>query len=66
VFHKSRALIHGYFGMDNVGDEATLAVIIEELKSRSIEPLVLSANPQRTMELHGVSSCPDKLSSFKF
>ena len=52
--------------MDNVCDEATLAVIIEELKSRSIEPLVLSANPQRTMELHGVSSCPDKLSSFKF
>ena len=63
---KPRALIHGYFGMGNIGDEAILAVIIKELKSKSFEPLVLSANPQRTMELHGVSSCPDKLSSFRF
>ena len=63
---KPRALIHGYFGMGNVGDEAILTVIIRELKSRGFEPIVLSANPKRTMKLHGVSSCPDKLSSFRF
>ena len=63
---RLRALVHGYFGMGNVGDEAILAVVIRELKSRGFEPVVLSANPQRTMKLHGVSSCPDKLSSFRF
>lgn len=52
--------------MGNVGDEAILAVIIRELKSRGFKPLVLSANPQRTMKLHSVSSRPDKSSSFRF
>ena len=63
---RHRVLLHGYFGMGNVGDEAILAVVIRELKSKGFEPLVLSANPQRTMKLHGVSSYPDKLFSSRF
>jgi polysaccharide pyruvyl transferase WcaK-like protein len=39
------ALAHGYFGMGNVGDEAILSVLIEELRSKGIEATILSACP---------------------
>ena len=61
-----RILIHGYFGMGNVGDEAILSVLIEELRSRGIEPIILSAHSNRTTRLHRVKSCPDRLSSLGF
>ncbi len=60
------ALIHGYFGMGNVGDEAILSALIEELRSRDIEPIVLSADPSRTARLHGVQSCREKILSLRF
>ncbi len=60
------ALIHGYFGMGNVGDEAILSALIEELRSRDIEPIVLSADPGRTARLHGVQSCREKILSLRF
>ena len=61
-----RALIHGYFGMGNVGDEAILSVVLEELKHMHIEPIALSANPSRTAKLHGVRSCCDRFLSLSF
>jgi len=61
-----RALVHGYFGMGNVGDEAILSVLIDELRSRGIEPIILSSNPKRSTLLHGVLSCPNKLLSLGF
>jgi len=36
-------LMHGYFGMGNVGDEAILSVLANEYKSRGFKAVVLSA-----------------------
>ena len=60
-----KALVHGYFGMGNVGDEAILSVLIEELKFRHIKPIILSADSDRTIRLHNTLSCCDKSLSLR-
>lgn len=52
--------------MGNVGDEAVLSVLLDGLATKGFKPVVLSANPDRTLRLHGVSSCRDKLSVLRF
>jgi polysaccharide pyruvyl transferase CsaB len=48
-----RALICGYYGMGNGGDEALLASLLQMLP-KDVEPLVLSGNPAHTRAIHGV------------
>jgi len=63
---KPRVMFHGYFGMGNAGDEVILSVLIDEYKHLGYEPIVLSADPIRTVKLHRVYAYREKLSSPKF
>ena len=51
-------IISGYYGFGNVGDEAVLAAILQQL--RSLAPgsrcIVISGDPARTAEEHGVEA----------
>ena len=59
------AIIHGYFGFGNVGDEAILSVIIDEFKKAfgGVDFTVLSSNPERTTRIHGVRAIRERLTS---
>ncbi|NJK35815.1 MAG: polysaccharide pyruvyl transferase CsaB [Oscillatoriales cyanobacterium SM2_2_1] len=50
-----RAVLSGYYGMGNGGDEALLATLLQMLPP-SVKPLVLSARPQVTELLHQVEA----------
>lgn len=54
-----RAVLCGYYGMGNGGDEALLATLLQMLPS-SVEPIVLSGNPDETTERYGVEAVPRK------
>lgn len=54
-----RAVISGYYGKGNGGDEALLMSLLQMLPSE-IEPIVLSANPRKTYEQYGVKTCPNR------
>lgn len=60
------ALIYGYFGKGNIGDEAILSVTLRELENNYDKLVVLSSDPKRTRLMHGVDSCPEKLTSLEF
>lgn len=49
----SRIVVSGYYGFGNLGDEAILATIVQQLGPRA-EVVVLSADPSRTALEHGV------------
>ncbi|WP_318503429.1 polysaccharide pyruvyl transferase CsaB [Bacillus sp. T3] len=51
-------VISGYYGFDNLGDEAILFSIIQELKNNlpNTRITVLSNNPDNTKELYGVNA----------
>lgn len=51
----TRAVLCGYYGMGNGGDEALLMSLLQMLPDE-IEPIVLSANPQATKKQYGVAS----------
>jgi polysaccharide pyruvyl transferase CsaB len=56
--HRKYVVVSGYYGFDNLGDEAILEELTNELK-KLIKPeniIVLSANPKRTAELFGVGA----------
>lgn len=56
-----RVVISGYYGFSNLGDEAVLSAVIEGLRSKStksIEIVVLSADPERTEKTYGVTAVP--------
>lgn len=52
-----KILLSGYFGFDNLGDEAILYSMIKKFKEiEDIEIIVLSSNPQKTMNKFGVKA----------
>lgn len=53
-------VVSGYYGFDNLGDEAILEELTNELKRlrKPEEIVVLSANPERTAQKFGVRSIP--------
>ncbi|WP_404785791.1 polysaccharide pyruvyl transferase CsaB [Altericista sp. CCNU0014] len=51
-----RAVLCGYYGYGNGGDEALLATLLQFLP-KHISPVVLSGNPAQTQALHGVATC---------
>lgn len=54
-----RLVISGYYGFGNAGDEALLAGMLEALRrAGSVEPLVLSGDPEATRAMHGVEAAP--------
>ena len=57
--NKLRAVLCGYYGMGNGGDEALLASLLQMLPPE-IEPIVLSGNPQQTRDRYKVASCDRK------
>lgn len=57
-----QAVLCGYYGMGNGGDEALLATLLQMLP-KDIQPLVLSANPKATEKLHQVRAS-DRYSVF--
>ncbi|WP_031514076.1 polysaccharide pyruvyl transferase CsaB [Desulfofalx alkaliphila] len=54
----AKVVLSGYYGFDNIGDEAILLSIIQALKEREpdIDITVLSHNPRRTGDLYGVKA----------
>ncbi|MFD0696808.1 polysaccharide pyruvyl transferase CsaB [Paenibacillus sp. GCM10027628] len=54
--------LSGYYGFDNSGDEAVLQSILLALQEQGqakgirIEPIVLSANPEKTSQMYGVKA----------
>ncbi|NEZ54574.1 polysaccharide pyruvyl transferase CsaB [Leptolyngbyaceae cyanobacterium CCMR0082] len=54
-----RAVLCGYYGMGNGGDEALLATLLQLLPP-SVTPIVLSGNPQETAQRYGVEAVPRK------
>ena len=57
-----RAVLCGYYGMGNGGDEALLATLLQMLP-KDVQPLVLSASPRATENLHQVEAS-DRYSVF--
>ncbi|HBB34771.1 MAG TPA: polysaccharide pyruvyl transferase CsaB [Cyanobacteria bacterium UBA8803] len=51
-----RAVLCGYYGKGNGGDEALLASLLQMLPD-SVTPVVLSGNPSQTHQRYGVESC---------
>jgi len=60
-----RALVSGYYGFDNAGDEAILAGLVEGFRAAepAVELTVLSGNPEATRAEHGVAAAPRGFSS---
>lgn len=54
----AKVVLSGYYGFDNIGDEAILLSIIQALMDvePGIDIIVLSNNPARTSELYGVEA----------
>ena len=51
----TRAVLCGYYGMGNGGDEALLMSLLQMLPEK-VEPIVLSGDPQATKKQYGVAS----------
>ncbi|NEO72113.1 polysaccharide pyruvyl transferase CsaB [Moorena sp. SIO3H5] len=56
-----KAVLCGYYGKGNGGDEALLASLLQMLP-KSVKPIVLSGNPTQTRQRYGVESC-DRMST---
>ena len=56
---RMRAVLCGYYGMGNGGDEALLATLLQMLPP-STTPVVLSGNPALTAQQYGVEAVPRK------
>lgn len=54
----TKYVVSGYIGFDNFGDEAIARVLTDRLKKEGAEKITLiSSNPQKTAQIHGVESC---------
>ncbi|MEM7771352.1 MAG: polysaccharide pyruvyl transferase CsaB [Cyanobacteria bacterium P01_A01_bin.37] len=51
-----RVALCGYYGMDNAGDEALLASLLQMLPPH-VTPVVLSGNPSQTRARYGITAC---------
>ncbi len=53
-----KIVISGYYGYDNLGDEAVLETILTNIRAKlgNVEITVLSSNPSKTSEKYGVKS----------
>ncbi len=58
----TKAVLSGYFGFNNFGDEAILSVLINRLKLLNIDITVFSGNPKFSEKLYGVRA----VKSFNF
>jgi len=58
----TKAVLCGYYGMGNAGDEALLVSLLQMLPE-SVVPIVLSGDPKATKKQYGVASC-DRKSTF--
>ncbi len=56
---RIQAVLSGYYGYNNGGDEALLAALLQMLPA-SVDPLVLSSNPEQTAQRYGVKACDRK------
>lgn len=56
--NTNKIVISGYYGFDNIGDEAVLYTILSALRSsvKNIECVVLSQNPEKTKALYNVEA----------
>jgi len=54
-----KAVICGYYGKGNAGDEALLMSLLQMLPPQ-VEPIILSNDPEQTSERYQVSSCPSR------
>ncbi len=54
-----RAVLCGYYGQGNGGDEALLASLLQMLPEH-VTPIVLSGNPAQTKAMYGVAACDRK------
>lgn len=54
-----KAVLCGYYGHGNGGDEALLASLLQMLPSH-VTPIVLSGNPDQTRDRYGVDAIPRK------
>ena len=54
-----QAVIAGYYGQGNGGDEALLVTLLQLLPPQ-VTPVVLSAQPNQTTARYGVASCPHR------
>ncbi|MGK7927533.1 MAG: polysaccharide pyruvyl transferase CsaB [Spirulina sp.] len=59
----TRAVLCGYYGKGNGGDEALLATLLQMLPE-SVTPIALSGNPQQTYQRYGIETC-DRFSAFR-
>ena len=51
-------VVSGYIGFDNFGDEAIARSLVQKLQKKGAEKITLiSSNPEKTKNLHGVNSC---------
>ncbi len=57
-----RAVLCGYYGKGNSGDEALLATLLQMLPEH-VTPIVLSGDPEQTKQQYGVEVC-DRNNSF--
>lgn len=55
-----KLLLAGYFGCENLGDDAILLGFVEGIKSSGFDVTVLSGSPEETYRLYGLSSIPRK------
>ncbi len=51
-----KAVISGYYGFKNFGDEAILSVLTEHLKTLGVDITVFSSDPEFTSKTYGVNS----------
>jgi len=58
-----RAVLCGYYGKGNGGDEALLATLLQMLPGH-VQPIVLSGNPAETRDRYQVEAC-DRQSAFE-
>jgi polysaccharide pyruvyl transferase CsaB len=59
---RTRIVLLGWYGSDNVGDEAVLQAVVEALRSRGLHDLhVLSVNPAKTLTRLNLPASPRSL-----